>query len=79
MSIPVPPPSPPPLPPTDHISHPFSRGEEERRRGHERAGRLSQHKNREQEKDTIIQGAIIGVKRILELGKCPEIYKFDPN
>ena len=30
-------------------------------------------------KDTIIEGAIIGLKRNLALEKCPEIYKDDPN
>ena len=56
------------------------RGEEEGRGGHERAGRSSQEKNRgEQKNDTIIEGAIIGLKRNLALGKCPEIHKDEPN
>ena len=38
-------------------------------------GRIEESKKR----DTIIERAIIGLKRILALGKCPEIYKVDPN
>ena len=30
-------------------------------------------------RDTIIEGAIIGLKRNLAVGKCPEIYKDDNN
>ena len=30
-------------------------------------------------RDTIIEGAILDFKRNLELDKCPEIYKDDPN
>ena len=38
-------------------------------------GRIEESKRR----DTIIEGAIIGLKRNLAPGKCPETYKVDPN
>ena len=38
-------------------------------------GRIEENKIR----DTIIQGAIIGLKRNQALGKCPEIYKMTPT
>ena len=30
-------------------------------------------------RDTITEGIIIGLKRNLAVGKCPKIYKDDPN
>ena len=52
------------------------RGEEDMREQEDLVrGRTEGNKKR----DTIIEGAILGLKRILTLGKCPEIYKVDTN
>ena len=53
-----------------------SRGVEDiREQGDLVKGRIEERKKI----DTTIEGAIIGLKRILAPGKCPEIYEFDPN
>ena len=57
--------------------------EGEKRRGEENMreqevwvrGKIEESKKR----DTIIEGATIGLKRNLDIGKSPEIYKDDPN
>ena len=45
----------------------------------EQKDQVRERKGESKKGDTLITGAIIGLKRNMALGKCPEIYKDDPN